>query len=162
MDGWEGIQEILAARRMAEPRRTLLRGLLHCSAGAPMHGRVQHYSCNCEEDGRPHRGMSAQKTIVEPAVQAAVAELLSVLPAIAFVAAPARARSTETIASELGAVRRELREKLATQDDLLLRAVHYQRLPGMSVERHIEMLSVVGREIEAAQKREQQLTARHR
>lgn len=150
MDEWEQIQDIIGERKSGELRQGLLTGLLRCSQGKKMHMRLENYTCECDE---VHRGRFISRAMIEPAVIKALVERIDGLPAGKLARPGRKSMDRDALASERSQVRRDLREKQATMQELVARASFYHSLPGYGPARHQETLTTLGKEVEQLESR---------
>lgn len=150
---WEALQELLTERQIGTPNKGLFTGLLYCAQGHPMHRHLKYYSCGDKHvPTPPHKAMHIIRANLEKAVWQAVEAHIATLR-LPPARASRRADATHQAEIERAALRRELREKEATLEDLVRRAGFYQALPGYGKERHAESLTVLGSEVERLRER---------
>lgn len=157
---WEALQEVRAGRRQSGVTRSgLLTGLLFCCRGFQMSGRGRSYACFCKTFRTAHAGMHASRESVEGVVWRLVEEFAATIPK-----KTASKRKGENdgagLEIERAGLRRSLREKEATMDELVRRASWYHTLPGYGPERHAAALEALGREAESLRKRLAEIAAR--
>jgi DNA invertase Pin-like site-specific DNA recombinase len=148
-EAWDLLQETISGRRV--PRQFdgpgLLNRILHCSAGAAMYRRGKGYHCDCKDSGRKHAGASISIPVVERHVVEALVQHLEALPELPTPPQRTAQTNPDTRRIQTAQVRRELREKEATRQELIMRASWYHSLPGYGVAGHTATVEALSKEI---------------
>ena len=156
---WEALQEVRTGRLQGVPTSGLLTGLLYCAQGGKMQLRHPRYHCTCgSRDNAPHDGYTIRRFQLEDAIIGLVADTLAALPPLP-VPQTSTASNVNRRELELYQVKRQLRDKEATLDDLARRAGFYINLPTIGTDGHARLLEAVNAEILALRARHDALTA---
>ncbi len=149
LEEWEAIQEERSNRTLAgSSRKSALSKLLYCSRGCLMHLTHIDYSCWCQRQGVEHTGCTVKVNAVHEALTEFMCSYIEALPQSAF-KPKRRDTDAKTVQMKLYELKRKLREKEATLQDLLSRASFYINLSSVGVAGHAKMLQDLDSEIVA-------------